>query len=75
VPGIVGNIHVTATDGVNLYIGRNFSIAGGIIANSIVKWDGQKWSSLGEGPENGVSVNVPFVEAILLWPEILKQTT
>ena len=30
-----------------------FKIAGGTRANSIAKWDGQNWHSLGEGFENG----------------------
>jgi trimeric autotransporter adhesin len=64
VPGIVGYIYATANDGTNIYIGGNFRIAGGIIANSIAKWDGKSWSSLGEGIENGVSGDVPSVEAI-----------
>ncbi|HNT21988.1 MAG TPA: T9SS type A sorting domain-containing protein [Saprospiraceae bacterium] len=64
VPGITGSIFVSATDGTNLYVGGQFKTAGGVEANGIAKWDGQKWSSLGVGPENGVSGDVPQVEAI-----------
>ncbi len=66
VPGITGTIYATASDGTSLYIGGNFKIAGDIIANSIVKWDGKKWHSLGEGAENGVGGHIPSVEAIAI---------
>jgi hypothetical protein len=32
-----------------LYVGGQFTLAGGISANSIAKWDGTHWSSLGSG--------------------------
>ncbi len=64
VPGITGSIFVSATDGTNLYVGGQFKTAGGVQANGIAKWDGQKWTSLGEGLENGVYGDVPQVEAI-----------
>jgi trimeric autotransporter adhesin len=68
IPGISGPVYVTGSDGDNLYLGGNFKTAGNILANGIVKWDGQEWSSIGEGPENGVTHrtpdDVPSVEAI-----------
>ena len=33
----------------NLYVGGNFTTAGGVIVNHIAKWDGTKWSALGSG--------------------------
>jgi len=33
----------------NLYVGGNFSTAGGVTVNHIAKWDGTKWSALGSG--------------------------
>jgi hypothetical protein len=33
----------------NLYVGGNFTIAGGVAANNIAKWDGSSWSALGSG--------------------------
>ncbi len=32
-----------------LFVGGNFTIAGGIFANRIAKWDGQQWHALGSG--------------------------
>jgi hypothetical protein len=32
-----------------LYVGGDFTIAGGIAANYIAKWDGTSWSALGSG--------------------------
>jgi hypothetical protein len=32
-----------------LYVGGDFTTAGGIVANGIAKWDGSSWSSLGSG--------------------------
>jgi trimeric autotransporter adhesin len=64
IPGISGTIYTTATDGTNLYVGGRFRIAGNVIANNIAKWDGQSWTSIGEGPENGVYGYVPTVHAL-----------
>lgn len=65
VPGVVdGPIYAMATDGTNLYVGGRFSVAGGILANGVAKWDGQKWSSLGEGANNGVSEGNNFVQTL-----------
>jgi hypothetical protein len=33
----------------NLYVGGNFTTAGGIVARGIAKWDGTSWSNVGEG--------------------------
>jgi hypothetical protein len=35
--------------GHDLYAGGNFTMAGGIAANRIAKWDGASWSALGSG--------------------------
>jgi hypothetical protein len=37
-----------------LYLGGDFTAAGGVTANNIAKWDGTSWDSLVCGPENGV---------------------
>jgi hypothetical protein len=41
-----------------LYVGGQFSTAGGVPANNVAKWDGSHWSALGNGvmTPNGVSV-------------------
>lgn len=64
VPGISGTIYATATDGTNLYLGGNFKTAGNQVANSLIKWDGKSWSTIGEGLEAGVSGDAASVEAL-----------
>jgi len=64
VPGIVGTIYATATDGTNLYIGGSFKVAGNVLANNLAKWDGQNWHSIGEGDENGISGDNLAVQAL-----------
>ncbi|MBI3110387.1 MAG: hypothetical protein HYZ01_02340 [Ignavibacteriales bacterium] len=59
VPGIVdGYVYAMTTDGTNLYIGGKFSVIGGTIANNVIRWDGARWHSIGEGTENGVTGTV-----------------
>ena len=38
----------------DVYAGGRFTQAGGIMANSVAKWNGTVWSSLGTGSANGV---------------------
>ncbi len=38
----------------NLYVGGNFTLAGGLAVNRIAKWNGSVWSSLGAGMDNNV---------------------
>lgn len=57
VPGVIGTVYATASDKSNLYLGGNFRAAGSIIANSIVRWDGDNWYSIGEDEENGIPAN------------------
>jgi hypothetical protein len=64
VPGITGYVYATATDGTNLYVGGNFEVAGITVANSVAMWDGSKWHALGEGLKNGVSGDIPSVNAL-----------
>ena len=59
VPGVVdGRVLAMATDGVNLYIGGTFTVIGGTVANNVIRWDGTRWHSIGEGAENGVTGSV-----------------
>jgi hypothetical protein len=39
----------------NIYAGGNFTMACGVMANSIAKWDGSSWSALGSGTNACVS--------------------
>jgi hypothetical protein len=38
-----------------LYVGGNFTTAGGVTVNYIAKWNGSSWSALGSGMNGGVS--------------------
>ncbi len=58
-------VKALAVSGSNLYVGGNFTIAGGISANRIAKWDGSSWSALGS-PTNGVSGGTTPIEVNVL---------
>ena len=47
--GGAGVVHALATSGTNLYVGGNFTTAGGVTASGVAKWDGNTWSPLGSG--------------------------
>ncbi len=47
-------------DGPALYVGGEFTVAGGVAANHIAKWDGTRWSTLGSGLEGDVSCMAVF---------------
>ena len=38
-----------------LYVGGNFTQAGGVAANGVARWNGTAWNALGAGAANGVS--------------------
>ena len=39
----------------NLYAGGTFTVAGGVSASNIARWDGSSWAALGSGVNNRVS--------------------
>jgi trimeric autotransporter adhesin len=48
--GANNRVYAAVVDGSgNLYIGGEFTIAGGVVANAIAKWDGSRWAALGSG--------------------------
>ncbi|MBX3356321.1 MAG: hypothetical protein KF724_11565 [Phycisphaeraceae bacterium] len=55
IAGVTGTVRALAVfddgsgRGPALYIGGDFTIAGGVLANRVVRWDGSGWSSLGSG--------------------------
>ncbi len=64
-PGVGGggvNAGVVFDDGSGsaLYVGGNFTTAGGVAANSIAKWDGVRWTPVGGGTDGIVSVLAVF---------------
>jgi hypothetical protein len=50
-----GGVWAIASDGANVYAGGNFTVAGGVSANYIAKWNGSSWSALGAGLNNVVT--------------------
>ena len=51
--GVNFNVATVAVSGSDVYVGGQFTMAGGISANRIAKWDGNSWSALGTGV-NGI---------------------
>jgi len=72
--GVVGPLSsyvaALAVSGSDLYVGGNFTQAGGIAANHVAKWNGTSWSSLGMGAANGVAggigENAPYVSNLAI---------
>ena len=49
-PLVGGRVLAAVVDGSgNLYVGGSFTIAGGVFATNIAKWNGSTWSALGSG--------------------------
>jgi hypothetical protein len=48
-------VNVLTVFGSDLYAGGGFTMAGGVAATNIAKWDGTNWSALGSGMNHGVS--------------------
>jgi hypothetical protein len=49
------DVYALAVSGSSLYAGGTFTIAGGVSATNIAKWDGSAWSALGAGINGQVS--------------------
>jgi hypothetical protein len=55
IPGTDGTVYAAVVDpSGNLYIGGGFTVAGGVIARNIAKWNGSDWSALGSGMNSEV---------------------
>jgi len=52
--GVNGRIRILAFEGSLLYAGGSFTQAGGNAINRVGLWDGEDWTSVGTGQENGV---------------------
>lgn len=51
--GTTPAVNALAVDGAgNLYAGGDFTMAGGVAANRIAKWNGSAWTALGSGMNN-----------------------
>ncbi|HET6261610.1 MAG TPA: hypothetical protein VFG99_05155, partial [Chloroflexia bacterium] len=49
VNGFVGAIATGGSSGTEVYVAGDFTMAGGISANNIARWNGSQWSALGSG--------------------------
>jgi len=52
--GVNGPVYALAVNNNILYVGGNFTMAGGIPANRIATWDGTNWSAVGAGFDSTV---------------------
>ena len=52
-----------------LFVGGNFSTAGGVPALNIAKWDGVHWSAVGNGLGSAPGVYAPFVNALAVFDD------
>jgi len=52
--GIVGEVYAVAVHGTDVYVGGQFSLAGGTPASNIAKWNGTTWSALGMGVDGWI---------------------
>jgi hypothetical protein len=48
---LVASVRALAVSGSDLYVGGAFTMAGGVPASKIAKWNGSSWSALGSGLE------------------------
>ena len=68
VPGTNNSVYALALDGKgNLYAGGAFTMAGGVAANCIAKWNGSSWAALGSGMSryiNDIASKSPYVSAL-----------
>src|SRR6266851_8127610 len=56
IPGADSTVYAAVVDvSGNLYIGGSFTVVGGVIANSIAKWNGSSWTALDSGMNSYVS--------------------
>ncbi len=53
-------VYALAMDGTTLYAGGEFQLAGDVTANSIAQWDGNSWSTVGDGVTMTADGNTNF---------------
>jgi trimeric autotransporter adhesin len=56
--GMNSNVNAIVTSGTNVYAAGRFTLASGVVANRIAKWNGTTWSPLGTGLGGNVSVSI-----------------
>jgi len=66
--GLSGTAMALAFSGNSLYVGGDFTSAGGTAANNIAKWDGASWSALGSG--TGAAYFAPIAPMVFTMAEM-----
>jgi trimeric autotransporter adhesin len=59
------NVYALMVSGSDLYAAGRFTMAGGVAANNIAKWNGTNWSALGSGI-GGSNASVAYVYALAM---------
>jgi hypothetical protein len=62
--GMNDSVRTLLAWGDDLYVGGSFRSVGGLEANCVAKWNGNSWSALGSGMDNGVSQDSADVSAL-----------
>jgi trimeric autotransporter adhesin len=57
-PRFTSTVYTLATSGTDLYVGGVFTIAGGLPASRIARWNGSAWSAVGTGLETSPTAMV-----------------
>ena len=52
--GVNGPVYAAYTQGTNLYVGGRFTLAGGVPARNVARFDGHRWYPLGDGVDGTV---------------------
>ncbi len=63
--GVNGVVEALTMSGTNLYVGGEFTTAGGVAVNEIAKWNGSAWSALGSGLAPGGTGTVVRALAVI----------
>jgi len=73
--GLNGACYAIAVNGNTVFAGGNFTMAGGIFANRIARWDGANWTALGNGLNGPVYALAIFGNDILAGGNFTKSGT
>ncbi len=67
-------VRAIAVVGSNVYVGGDFTTAGGVAASHLARWNGTSWSAVGSGLTNNSANVTPTVNAIAAYVNSSHQT-